>query len=312
MRRVLGALLFAATLAAGAATATAAASPAARTTGNIVSDGARWAAWPVGVERVVVYDDRTRRRREVAVPPCDLTAVGNGLVLMSCRGQRVPLPVLVDVRTGRRIELPRAQAHAEFLEPTAWVGVGRRGLLARISSSFHPSSTHSGYDYGADSVHQLDDRATAIDLDAPGLARPLCAPLKRTPTPWHPDRIWAADPFLPMLYSRPWAVETIPFYREVRRAMVVDGKVRVWRCGQRRPRVLSRSCGCTAQFGAGLVTWLRAMPGQSPRRYAQWSSRPAGGGRGRRAPGRTWCRPGARSSCGRRRAAPAPRRQESA
>lgn len=233
--------------------------------GDVVSDGVRLAAWPVGATTAVVYDDRTQRRRRVSVPDCPLTAVGGGRLLLSCPGEPTPVPVVVDVRTGRQTELAQLETQPPFVwSTTTWIGVGLRGVLANLSGA--RSSVETGYEVAPEKVRPLDDRRTAIDLDVTGLARPLCGPLRRTRTPDDPLGVRSSDPYVPMAFQRPWAVETVPVYRREDGTLYDDGMVRAWRCGKRRPLVLARRCGCKASFGAGLVAWRQRDPrGADPR-----------------------------------------------
>jgi hypothetical protein len=71
--------------------------------GPVVADGKRWAAWTPHSGLAVVYDDRTGRRRRVAVPDCPLAGVTAGTLLVQCPNTERPYapdPVLVDVATG--------------------------------------------------------------------------------------------------------------------------------------------------------------------------------------------------------------------
>ena len=219
----------------------------------VVADGVRLAAWSTSPTQVVVYDDRTQRRRKVRVPDCPLSAVGSGRLLMACGGPFPPLPVVVDIRTGRRTELHEVRLKRPFIDGnTNWIGVGREGILANVDG-YH-WNVDTGFAASDDEVLELDDPRTAVDLDRPQLTRPLCAPLRRTRMPDDPT-LQGRDPYVPLIYARPWAVETVPVYRREGRAIYEDAMVRAWRCGERRPRILAKSCGCEASFGAGLVAW---------------------------------------------------------
>ena len=241
-----------------------AASAAATSSGDVVSDGERWAAWPTSPAEVVAYDDRTQRRRRISVPECPLAAVGSGRLLVSCPGGPVPRPVVIDIRTGVRTELTGVESIWHFHDPAQWVGVGRRGILGTVSGSHY--RVESGYDAAAGVLRTLDDRRRATDLDEPDLSRPLCAPLRRTVMPEDPADQEARDPYVPMLYARPWGAESVPDTRPFMSGVTEDARVRVWRCGRSRPVVLSRRCGCTAQLGAGLVTWRHRDWPVDPRR----------------------------------------------
>ena len=236
------------------AACTTAASARAALPRAVVADGERLAAWSTSRTQVVVYDDRTQRQRKVRVPDCPLSAVGSGRLLMACPGAPAPLPVVVDIRTGRRSEFPEVEQAQAFLNgTTTWVGVGDEGILANIVGTH--GDVETGFDPSDDEVLGLDDPSTAIDLDRPQLTRPLCAPLRRTRTPDDPNGIFSRDPYVPLIYAKPWVVETVPVYRIKDRDLFEYRMVRAWRCGKRRPRVLARRCGCTASLGAGLVSW---------------------------------------------------------
>ena len=94
----------------------------------------------------------------------------------------------------------------------------------------------------------LDDFDRVVDLDSPDLTHRLCDPVERTPTP---DGAAYDDgpPYLPMTSSGRWAVEYVP------EAVEPTGAVRLWRCGERRPKVLARCLCGEIGIGAGLVTW---------------------------------------------------------
>ncbi len=206
---------------------------------GVVSDGKRWAAWPTGPGEVAVYDGLAAEDpRTVAVPDCPLAAVGGARVAVTCWPG---LATIVDIATGARTEVDVRSSPA--FEGSSWVGVGRRGLLALVRGFTGHSELHTGFDLEI-GVRELDDPRRALDLDRPGLSRPLCAPLRRTATPWTDRDLPRTDPYAEMLYARPWAVEALP-----------GGTVRAWRCGERRPRVLAKRCACSAQLGNGLVAW---------------------------------------------------------
>ena len=232
----------------------------------VVADGTRWAAWSTGPTQAVVYDDRTQRQRKIRVPDCPLSAVGAGRLLMSCAGAPAPLPVVVDIRTGERTELSQVESEPAFLDgTTTWIGVGGRGILATIADNH--ASVETGFDESSGTVRALDDPTTAIDLDAPQLARPLCDPLRRTRTPDDPTGQRFPDPYVLIAYARPWAVETVPVYRVEDGTLIEESRIRAWRCGERRPRILAKRCVCRASFGAGLVAWRHRIAREAdPRR----------------------------------------------
>jgi hypothetical protein len=91
-----------------------------------------------------------------------------------------------------------------------------------------------------------------VDLNRPGLTRPLCAPLQRSLDPWAGDPYVNGPPYLPMAVAGRWAVELVPG-----RPTAEDppASVKLWRCGHRRPQVVAR-CHCwDVSIGDGMVAW---------------------------------------------------------
>ena len=131
-----------------------------------------------------------------------------------------------------------------------FTGVGAFGLLVDVRG-YHYEDVFA-FDWRSRTRFDLDDRRRTVDLDRPGLTRPLCAPLRRSLDPWAGDPYVNGPPYLPMAVEDRWAVELVPGRRV---AEAPPGSVRLWRCGHRRPRVLAR-CHCgDASIGAGMVAW---------------------------------------------------------
>ena len=221
---------------------------ASRLDGDVVADGKRWAAWSPEPGTVIVLDDRSGTRRRLSIPACPLAGVGGGHLLLTCpNAERYsPDPVLVDVRTGEQTNVGGDDLRADGLDSMRFGGVGTRGILV-VVDGYH-SGDEFAFDWRSRTRVHLDDPERTIDLGRARLTRKLCAPLRRTPNPIRDISPFDEDPpYLPMSVSGRRAVEAA--------AERANGpwRVRLWRCGDRRPRVLGR--GSNEAIGAGLVTW---------------------------------------------------------
>lgn len=216
--------------------------------GEVVADGKRWAAWSPGPGSAIVLDGRTGTRRQLGIPDCPIGGIGEGLLVLSCpnAARYSPDPVLVDVRTGEQTNVGGDDLRADTLDSYSFTGVGARGILVTVDG-YHYRDEFA-FDWRSRSRFHLDDPDRTVDLGRAGLTRPLCAPLRRAPKPQIEGSPYDEEPlYLPMSVSGRRAVDVA--------AERADGpwKVRLWRCGHRRPRLLGR--GGEASIGAGLVTW---------------------------------------------------------
>ena len=225
------------------------ASAAERAIGAVAADGERFAAWRSAPTRLVVFDDRTQKRTALTIPDCPVSAVGAGKALLSCPGRQPgPQPVTIDLATGDAEELPLVPVEdGAFGGYPLWLAIGRYGLFGALQG-YHWSG-HGVFDPAARRWDRLRDPDRAIDLDVPALARPLCAPVRRTPQT--STGLETHAEYGPIWFERPWAVEQFVVERgtETRRIL------RVWRCGERRPRTLGPSWGAMPSIGAGRVVW---------------------------------------------------------
>jgi predicted metalloprotease len=100
-------------------------------------------------------------------------------------------------------------------------------------------------------VRARSESATAVDDPSyAGLARPLCPPLRRTPTP---DRKPFDPPFRSFAYARPWAVAAFADRFELRR------------CGRARP-VLALDRAVALSLTPRHLAWMTADPGPARQR----------------------------------------------
>jgi hypothetical protein len=230
------------------------------------STSSHWAAWKPSSDLAVVYDDRTRRRRRVAVPDCPLAGVTAGTLLLQCPEiQSPPEPLLVDVATGTVTNVGGPDLVSDALGALVFIGVGSRGLLVD-NQGYHYRQVYA-FDWRTRRRQGLDDPSAVVDLNRPELTRPLCAGLERSRDPEADDE--NGPPYLPMVYRGRRAIE------------YAHGRVRLWRCGVHRPRVIKK-CACQdVNLASGLVTWAdtraRAVDLASGKRRA-WRL-PAGYGR---------------------------------
>jgi hypothetical protein len=221
--------------------------------GPVVADGARWAAWTLSPGVATVYDDRSRQRRRVAVPDCPLGAVHAGTLVLACPNAArygEPDPILVDVRTGRQTNVGGPDLIGDTFERFSFTGVGRRGLLVDVDGYHY--ETRFAFDWRSRTRYPLNDPRRTVDLDRHGLTRALCSPLVRSATPDADVPYAGKDPYLPMATWRRWAVENVPPRASAR---VQLSTIRVWRCGERHPRILARCLCGDVDIGAGMVVW---------------------------------------------------------
>jgi hypothetical protein len=247
--------------AAGVLAVTAPAGRAIEIRGAVVSDGKRWAAWSSEPGTVDVYDDRSGTRRRLGVPDCPLGGIGSGRLLLQCPDPAYgpDHPVLVDVRTGERTDVDGADIVGQTGAYQRYLGVGSRGILVRLDG-YHYWNVFA-FDWRTRTSRQLDDRDRTVDLDRRSLTRPLCDPVRRSPNPDAALASQAQPPYLPMSPSGRWAVEFVAAPTE---EGAPPGAVRLWRCGQPRPRVLAR-CNCFERPAIGARGSCRRATAASPR-----------------------------------------------
>lgn len=161
----------------------------ATASGPAVSDGHRWVAAPSADGTETVLDTFTGRAQRIG-PLLDCgeagVVLGSGLLLRQCASDPISgrladdQATILGVTTGERAQ-PVGLGAIGPLESdgsTAVTGVGRVGLAV------HRYAYHSGDDVYLDwhtgSATREPDIRHVVDLDAPGLSSPLCAPMHRT------------------------------------------------------------------------------------------------------------------------------------
>lgn len=236
--------------------------------GGVVSDGVRYAALlPTNGDSPLVFDTARRRSFRLArpLPPsaatCDLTGLGAGQALWTCSvpgsgtySSGRPVPVLTDLTT--RTSRPVAGSQNLFSCPQVacppfghrYDDVGRSWIRVDTYSFF-------GVRYFNRTTGEVrrggDGPRTQPDLNRPSLVRRLCSPARRPPSPAPVD-------------GRPSHVRVDIDGRHVLvPATGIGGSaqpLRLFRCGKRRPRLLSR-CRPTlcesARLSAGVATWAQ-------------------------------------------------------
>lgn len=236
--------------------------------GGAVSDGVRYAAvLPPNGDPPLVFDTARQISFRLASPlapsaaTCDLTGMGAGQALWTCSASGSgtyssdrPVPVLTDLatRTSRLV----AGSQNLFRCPVVacppfghrYDGVGRSWIRVDTYSFFgvHYLSRRTG-----EVRRGGDGPRTQPDLDRRSLVRRLCSPVRRSPSPAPVD-------------GRPSHVRVDIDGRHILvPATGIGGSarpLRLFRCGKRRPRLLSR-CRPTlcesARLSAGVVTWAQ-------------------------------------------------------
>ena len=235
--------------------------------GGVTSDGIRYAAVPKQGEPVLIFD--TTRPSSFRLPPplppsaakCDFTAIGAGQAVWTCSSpatgsssfDRRPVPILTDLATRSSRGVAGAQnlfrcpqvACAPFGH--TYSGIGRAWIRVDTYSFFgtyYLSRTTGEVRRGGDGPR------TQPDLDRPALVRRICRPVRR--------------PALPGLDGGPSHVQVDIEGRSVLLPASGIGPqsrpLQLFRCGRRRPRVLSR-CRPTpcesSGLSAGVVTWAQ-------------------------------------------------------
>jgi hypothetical protein len=188
-----------------------------------VSDGVRWVAIPRAPGVVEVRDDLKGIKRTLRLP-CDVVGVSRAGVLTTGCVDRTY--TTIDLTTGGRATFSVPQP-ADFAFDSALT-------VGRVWIEVYTSGYHFG---GVRYVNRASGAVGAVgpreyaDLDAPALARPLCAPLRRPsdPADGSPPPVFTTDPL-----ASGW-------------------DDRLWFCGDKRPRRLRDALSLTV--GGGWATW---------------------------------------------------------
>lgn len=233
-------------------------SPAAAQDAAILGDGrllgvdGHAVVWlPAGTDDLAVHWVDTRRTEAMpAMSGCTPTAVGAGQILFSCpvpfRWGAQEVPVLRDLRTGV-VSNPSVvpEAYPLGAERMTWDGVGRRWLSFEASgyrSRLHRFVSRTSAQAFRSSPYAAD---RLPDLDRVGLVRRVCGPGTAFGDETGPG-LGISDGWGGVVVSGRWAV-----------ASMRERPVLLWRCGDRRTRVLcARSCG-SATLHRHRVLWTR-------------------------------------------------------
>jgi hypothetical protein len=220
--------------------------------GSVTTDGERYATL-VDREGTLyrVIDDVLGRSWTVPDAPPGCTPysvqVADGHLLWDCptpTGQMYAAsrPVLQSLETGEIRPVPGWDTYlSEFAERAelGWTGsgpmpdgFGSHWVRASVQC-YHclPEYTYLNWRTGGSPSLPADVARFAFDLDAPGLAVPLCSPLRR-PT---------------LDYERPWLLRS-----------QTGRYVQLYRCGHRKPLRIHRCSApssCRPQLGGGYLTW---------------------------------------------------------
>jgi hypothetical protein len=207
--------------------------------GPLSGDGTQWIEWQGG-GRTHVYDAATGETISYAAPDgCPFRAIGGGELLFVCpvaAGSLDPqLPLIVDL-PGGDLHLPAA---IERISVTALnaadqpsvVDIGRYGLAGWAPGFKGSFRFILSWRSAAPASHPVDAHHI-VDLDDPGLVRPLCAPLgykRRDAT----------------AYAPPWLIKS----RGAREILIAH-------CGRTAQRTIRCAGYCgAASLGAGVLAW---------------------------------------------------------
>lgn len=220
--------------------------------GGAVGDGARYVAFQPTASTLRVIDAlHPRRRIETRIHArcasgtfvdVTLAAVGGGQVLVTCIGSPPghpreigDYPSVFTIATGRWHDVPGDLAWVRTYDADA---IGSRWI-----EGLDPDNPASWIDWrtGATRTDDGTPRDT-VDLDAPGLTRPLCAPLRRPLA-----EVGGTARFGSYRYDDGFGVG------DVREASPLT----IQRCGQAEPTVIDPAgvLDTMAQLGSGAVTW---------------------------------------------------------
>jgi hypothetical protein len=259
MRCAFGAALLVALLLAAPASARSPFHPVA--TGIVRADGERyWAALPdlPSQDPTQVFDDLTGQRWQIQPPrtaDCyGLIGVAAGNALWQCSGGDPPL--LQELESGAVRAVPGWEQFVTWLDlnQTGFIwGGGPRAFGDRWieleSGCYHCSTSLQYLDWHAGTFISTasDSPERTADLDRPNFDIPLCAPLRRLPTP--ENFVEAHPPFVDSQYERPWFL---------RWPHAPGTSVRLYHCGKHKPIPIARckhSDCLDRRLGHGYVVW---------------------------------------------------------
>jgi hypothetical protein len=251
-----GTVIAVATLGALAASTPAAGHPAAPPLRRLAegfarSDGSRFVVIsrlsrtdPDGVRSTAVFDEHTRRTRELP-GACYTIAVGSGFLLAGCVDQ--PLRVFdLARRTDQAIAPIPWQPAAGNDDPRNSVPAVGTSWLAFEQEHTRGGTSRRYEDWRTGRILPEPGATSYPDLDAPTLVRPLCKPLRR---PFDSFAL-AFDDYQ---YERPYGARTN-----------LQGELLLDRCGQRHPAVVAHR-GSSIQLASGILSWLTVHPGDDRR-----------------------------------------------
>jgi hypothetical protein len=234
--------------------------------GPSIADGSRFLAVQETPDKAHIGDtERPFTSQEVTgLPRCDqgpfrapisVAAVGGGKVLWSA--PEGWCPAIRDIASGQMFTpagLRGAPGRQLTGIGTTWLGfkdtIDAQTVLRGFvewRTGLSPSTPHDPRFVGHD---WLDDRRVVSDLNAPGLFRRMCEPLRRERVE-SSDYYWSSPTMEPFEYDRPWGL-TI---RRIGRA--IEEEVLLERCGAAKARVVGHCrYGCEQlQLGGGWATW---------------------------------------------------------
>jgi hypothetical protein len=209
-----------------------------------VSDGDRFVALQRTPQTIEIRDDVKHLKRTLNLACAPVSISRGGTLLAECGPQSyVAVDLLSGARTPVNVPFDAASPTANLSRAVA---AGREWV----------SEEHNGYHWGnrvyrnlrTGETRSADEAGTAIDLDAPQLTVPLCAPITRSAQQslyeWGdlPDAKWAPFDSYDGHVAALNGVGAEP------------GAGLLWRCGDARPRRIARAVGLSA--GAGWSTWL--------------------------------------------------------
>jgi hypothetical protein len=262
VRRALGAALLVTLLLAAPASAR---SPFHRVaTGIAWADGERyWAALPdlPDQDPTQVFDDLTGQRWQIQPPPAAfcyaLIGVAAGNALWQCSSNGDPsAPLLQELASGAVRAVPGWEQFETWLSVNQtgfiWDGSPRAfgdGWIELESGCYHCSASLQYLDWHAGTfISMASDRPErTVDLDRPNFDIPLCAPLRRQPTP--ENSVEGSPPFVDSQYERPWFL---------RWPKAPGSRVRLYHCGKRKPipiALCKHSACLDRRLGHGYVVW---------------------------------------------------------
>jgi hypothetical protein len=254
----------------------------------MITDGARYAAFePVeGTTRVIdTVTATTSDRPDPAGCAGGLVGIGSGELLYACAPPGCLSPALappsgglvtIDCPTPATSNYARVLHAVEEIDGgTLHVAVGSNQILPGTGGEYPSfdevgsqwlSSPFSGlhvdltlylnWHTGAqltDGAQPASAARSAVDLDAPHLLRPLCAPLRRVRQPdAYPQQ---TSTFAPFGYSPPFGASLGP-----------SGRLGLGRCGSTRTATLRGGGIAQFQLAGGAISWATlprlALPGQ--------------------------------------------------